>query len=58
MPADQVLSIAVSTPRALAAATMASLSGTSMVTEPGDSIQTRRVFGRIIAATAAASIGS
>ncbi|MCY1542485.1 hypothetical protein D9M68_782330 [compost metagenome] len=43
----QVLSIAVSTPRARAAAVMAGTSSTSIVTVPGDSSQIRRVEGRM-----------
>ncbi len=45
-PAVYVLSSATGTPRACAAATIAGTSCTSIVTEPGLSVQTSVVFGR------------
>ena len=58
MPADQVLSIATSAPAACAAWQIAGISGTSIDTEPGASVQTRRVFGLISSEMPAPAIGS
>lgn len=57
-PAEYVLSIAVTMPRARATAVIARTSGTSIVTEPGASSQTMRVFGWIRSAMPAPIIGS
>ncbi len=58
MPALQVLSIAIVTPFERATRTRPGRSGNSIVTEPGASSHSSFVAGVIIAASAAASIGS
>ena len=54
----QVLSSMVSTPRARATAAIAGTSCTSKVSEPGDSMNTTRVSGRIRASMPAPISGS